>query len=172
MQEYPNFLTSQECSRLTSLKHVWTPSKQKICKNGMLFQPNVRKAKCSLSERSDYMYGYVDWKLNLHMFIHYGMGSDQPMYLEKIDSYDRSQFFIGKGEWSAMLFLNDHIDDDHIDDHNAFEDGSVYFPECDVKIEPEAGKLVCWPNEKNTIYNDISVLNGAKLIAMKGYNKL
>lgn len=166
MQEYPHFLTSQECSRLASLNHVWTQSKQKICKNRILFKPNVRKAKCSMTERSDYMYGYVDWKINLHMFIHYGMGSDQPMYLEKIDSCDRSQFFIGKMDWSAMIFL-DNIDDDH-----NFEDGSVYFPECDVKIKPEAGKLVCWPNEKSTIYNDISVLNGTKLIAMKGYNKL
>lgn len=163
MQEYPHFLSSQECSRLTSLNHVWTQSKQKICKNRILFKPNVRKAKCSMSERHEYIYGYVEWKLNLHMFIHHGMRVDEyPMRLEKVDSCDREQFFIGKMDWSAMIFLDD-VDDD---------DGSVYFPECDVKIKPETGKLVCWPNNKSTVYNDISVLNGAKLIAMKGYNKL
>jgi hypothetical protein len=160
MQKYPNFLSSQECSRLTSLHHVWTPSKQKICKNRVLFQPNVRKAQCSISERRNYIYEYVDWKINLHMFIHHRLGTDQMMSLEKIDSCDRSQLFIGKMGWTAMLFLND-------DD---FEGGNVYFK--DVKIKPEAGKLVCWQNEKNTIYNDISVLSGAKLIAIKGYNKI
>jgi hypothetical protein len=158
MQEYPNFLTSKECSRLTSLKHVWTPSKKMICKNRVLFQPNVRKAKCSLS---DLRYEYVDWKLNLHMFIQYGMGTEQTMSLEKIDSCDRDQLFIGNMEWYAMIFLNDD-----------FEDGSLYFPGRDMKIEPEAGKLVCWQNGKSTMYSDISVLNGTKLIAMKGYNKL
>jgi hypothetical protein len=95
------------------------------------------------------------------MFVHHKLGTDQMMSLEKIDSCDRSQLFIGNMEWTAMLFLND--DDD-------FEGGNVYFQ--DEKIEPEAGKLVCWPNKTSTIYNDISVLSGTKLIALKGYNKL
>lgn len=161
--EYPRFLSIDDCSKIAKLNYKWQPSTIKI-NSKRYVKPNIRNTKYSDSQKDSYIHGYTDWRIDLHMFIKHNVSTDEHMYIEQINeanSNNNEQLYIGSESWTAMLFLND-----------SFDDGGVYFPENDVLIEPESGKLVCWKNDETTKYKDIATSNGTKLIAMKDYKKL
>ena len=153
-QEFPNFLTYQECQELIGMAETKKYSTGKMVSyrkaqihwfdedNSLV--SSIKKRVANLSDIT------VEYQEKFH-FVKYNSSGE---YKPHFDSLNRIK--------TALIYLND-----------AYEGGETYFSKLDKKIKPETGKLVIWnnllPNGKNrpsSFHCGLPVEFGTKYIAV------
>ena len=71
---------------------------------------------------------------------------------------------VGPGEsieYSAVIYLNDN-----------YEGGEIYFPAYDVCIKPQAGDLVCFPDNEKFVHGVKPILSGTRYTSPRWFTRI
>ena len=173
-QEFPNFLTYQECQELIGMAETKKYSTGKMVSNrrDLSFesynqdhpdkQLGYRKAQIHWFDEDNSLVSSIkkrvanlsDITVEYQEKFHFVKYNSSGEYKPHFDSLNRIK--------TALIYLND-----------AYEGGETYFSKLDKKIKPETGKLVIWnnllPNGKNrpsSFHCGLPVEFGTKYIAV------
>ena len=141
--EYPNFLTEDECNLLIALGESGNLSPGTVRSGKIGYRkakvrwfsdaPIIQRVKSDVANLS----GIPQDKQEDFHFVKYAQSGE---YKKHYDGKKRSK--------TALIYLN-----------NGFSGGETYFPNIDVMVKPETGKLVIWDNITSDGENDTESLH-------------
>ena len=108
--------------------------------NRILEMENCKAIVEIIREKIKNTYGVKDAYCDTIDFIKWPIGSSQPPHFDKISGLDHR-------EWGSVIYINSN-----------YQGGETFYPDLDIKITPESGKIVIHPGDVDFMHGVSGVI--------------